>query len=85
MTLIKDEFGLSTHNKSHQNFDMLEKDSWIENTGASTHTTNSDKGMFNCVTTTNQYIEVGSGEMLQIVKKECQRITVIQKSGNFFK
>ena len=32
MTLNEDEFGLSTHNKFHQKFDTLEKDTWIGDT-----------------------------------------------------
>lgn len=62
-------------------YDVLEDDTWIGDTGASTHMTNSEDGMFGCVLVTNQYIKVGSGERLEIVKKGCKKCTIMQKDG----
>ena len=52
---------------------ILEKDIWIGDTGASTHMSNLDEGIFDCQETVNQYIKVSSGERLQIMKKGCKR------------
>ena len=65
MTINGDEFGLTTGQK----YDVLEDDTWMGDTGASTHMTNSDEGMFGCIPANNQYIKVRSGERLQIMKK----------------
>ena len=43
--------------------------------------TNSDEGMLGCTPANNQYIKVGSGERLQIMKKGCKQCTILQKNG----
>ena len=63
------------------NYDALEVDTWICDTGASTHMCNTDEGMFDCVTCTNQYIKVGSGQKLEINKKGKKNCIAIQKDG----
>ena len=40
------------------NCDALEIDTWICDTGASTHNCNTNEGMFDCVTCTNQFFKV---------------------------
>ena len=81
MTLNEDEFGLVSGKKGHFKYDVLEKDTWIGDTGTSTHMSNSDEGMFNCQETVNQYIKVGSGERLQIMKKGYKRCIIAQQNG----
>ena len=81
MTLYENEFGLVRDNRGHHKYDILERDPWIGNTGASTHTNNSDEGMFYCYEAVNQYIKVGSSKRLQILRKECKRCTIVQKNG----
>ena len=63
------------------NYDVLEMDTWICDTGASTHMCNSDEGMFDCIKCTNQFIKVGSGQKLEINKKGKKRCVAIQKDG----
>ena len=83
MTLNEDEFGLMSEKKRHCKYDIIEKDIWIGNTGASTHTSSSNEGMINCQETVNQYIKEGSGERLQIMKKGCKRCTIVQQNGTW--
>ena len=73
MVMSKENF------RSKFKYDLLEDDTWIRDTGASTHMTNSNEGMFGCTPATNQYIKIGSGERLEIIKKGCKRCTIIQK------
>ena len=63
------------------NYDVLEMDTWICDTGASTHMCNSDEGMFNCIKCMNQFIKVGSSQKLEINKKGKKRRVPIQKDG----
>ena len=63
------------------NYNVLEMDTWICDTGASTHMCNSNEGMFDCVKCTNQFIKVGSGQKLEINKKGKKRCVAIQKDG----
>ena len=80
MTLNEEEIGLISGKKGHFKCDILEKNTWIGDTDTSTHMGNSDEGMFNCQETVNQYIKVGSGERLQIMKKGCKRCIISQKN-----
>ena len=47
-------------------YDSFTKNTWIADSGASTHMCNSDEGMFQCHATPNQYIKVGNGNKLPI-------------------
>ena len=51
-------------------YDTFTKNTWIVDSGASTHMCNSDDGMFQCCPTPNQYIKVGNGNRLPILKRE---------------
>ena len=42
---------------------------------------NSDEGMFDCCATPNQYIKVGNGNRLPILKKGMKKCVIIQKNG----
>ena len=68
--------------KTEPKFDTFEKDTWIADSGASTHMCNSDEGMYQCVATPNQFIKVGNGDKLAILKKGMKRCTIIQKNGS---
>ena len=81
MMLNEDEFGLVSGKKGHFKYDILEKDTWISDTGTSTHMSNPDEGMINYQETVNQHIKVGSGEWLQIMKKVCKRCIIAQRNG----
>ena len=52
---------------NEEKYDSLERDTWIADSGASTHMCNSDEGMFDCSPTPNQYIKVGNGNRLPIL------------------
>ena len=43
---------------------------------------NSDKGMFQCIPTPNQYIKVSNGDRLPILKKGMKRCMIIHKNGS---
>ena len=77
ITINEDEFGLTIGQK----YDVLEDNTWIGDTGDSTHMTNSDEGMYGCMPANNQYIKAGSGGRLQIMKKGCKQCTIWQKDG----
>ena len=62
-------------------FDINDSDDWIADLGASTHICNSDEGMYQCCQTSNQYMKVGNGNRLPILKKGIKRCVILQKSG----
>ncbi len=66
--------------KGHYKYDILEKDTWIDGTASSKHMSNLYEGMFNCHETDNQFIKVGSGEKVKILKKECETRTFVQNN-----
>ena len=63
------------------NYDVLEIETWICDTRASTHMCNTDEGMFDCVKCTNKFIKVGSDQKLEINKKGKKCCVAIQKDG----
>ena len=62
-------------------YDTFTKNTWIADSGASTHMCNSDEGMYQCSETPNQYIKVGNGNRLPILKKGMKRCFIVQKNG----
>ena len=62
-------------------YDSFTKNTWIADSGASTHMCNSDEGMFQCHATPNQYIKVGNGNKLPILKKGMKQCVIVQKNG----
>jgi hypothetical protein len=59
----------------------LRRDIWIGDTGASSHFTNDDTGMFDW-TTIHDHIGVGDGNAAVATKQGKLRLQVIQKNGN---
>jgi hypothetical protein len=55
-------------------------DIWLGDTGASTHMTNNDDGMFDCKKI-NSTIRVGDGKSIKATKIGKKRVAVIQKDG----
>ena len=80
--LITMNMDASLFMKTEPKYDTFENDTWIADSGASTHMCNSDEGMFQCTTTPNQYIKVGNGDRLPILKKGMKRCVIIQKNGS---
>ena len=62
-------------------YDTIEKDTWIADSGASTHMCMNDDGMFDITITNNQFINVGNGHKLPIVKKGKKKCSIHQKDG----
>ena len=66
---------------STSNTDTIDDHTWIGDTGASTHMTNDDQGMYDCEKVDKQFINVGNGEKLKVVKRGKKRCTIEQKGG----
>ena len=62
-------------------YDTIEKDTWIADSGASTHMCMNDDGMFDITKTNNQFINVGNGHKLPIAKKGKKKCVIHQKDG----
>ena len=60
---------------------MMDSSIWIRDTGASTHMTNSDQGMFEYKAIKNQFVNVESGEKLEVKKKGKKRCVIEQMNG----
>ncbi len=56
-------------NTGDRYYTLETRDTWIADSRASTHMCNSNKGMFNCLPTPNQYIKVGNSDQLHVLKK----------------
>jgi hypothetical protein len=69
---------------SERKFDYEEKisnDSWLDDSGASCHMTNSDEGMYNCRNIKSP-IKIGDGRTRYATKIGTKKLMVIQKDGS---
>jgi hypothetical protein len=66
---------------ANNTYDIINNNTWIGDTGASSHMTNNDEGMFDTTIVQKQFINVGNGERLQVVKRGKKRCIIKQKSG----
>jgi hypothetical protein len=69
------------NNDREKKKDVLTKDTWIVDTGASTHMGNSNKGMTN-VKVIDSPVQIGDGMTLHATKIGRKHLTVISKDGS---
>jgi len=71
---------VKTDNVSQQNYDVLSEDTWIADSGATSHKTNNRDDMYD-VEVYNSSVKVGNSKNICITHKEKLDVLIVQKDG----